>query len=206
MAHGAVTKHRQKAGASRATGRINSRVHFDQRRGRRHPSSTSCNYSDFQADLTDMSFLETRVPPPLVAILSGLGITALAKRFPEYTHDVPHRRYVAGGITALSLVIQFKAVYDFRRHKTTLSPFSPSKASKVVRDGIFSVTRNPMYLSLCFVLAAWSVWKRAPLGAAMIAAFVGYITRFQIIPEERALRANFGEQYADYLKAVRRWI
>ena len=33
-----------------------------------------------------------------------------------------------------------------------------------------------------------------------------YITRFQIIPEERALRHLFGQSFADYCAQVRRWI
>ncbi|CAK9785542.1 hypothetical protein CC85DRAFT_284493 [Cutaneotrichosporon oleaginosum] len=153
-----------------------------------------------------MSFLETRVPPPLVAAICGYGITALAARFPEYTRDVPHRPYVAGGIAAVGLAIQLSAVFTFRRHQTTVNPFTPDKSSSIVRTGVFALTRNPMYLSLCMALAGWSVYKRAPIGVAAIAAFVAYITRFQIIPEERALSKNFGAEYADYLKSVRRWI
>ncbi len=153
-----------------------------------------------------MSFLETRVPPPLVAIISGFGITALAARLPEYAYDVPHRPYVAGGIAAVGLAIQLSAVLTFRKAKTTISPFAPTTSSSIVRNGIFGVTRNPMYLSLCVGLAAWSVYKQAPVGAGVIAAFMAYITRFQILPEERALKAKFGAEYESYLNAVRRWI
>ncbi|GMK59898.1 hypothetical protein CspeluHIS016_0901150 [Cutaneotrichosporon spelunceum] len=153
-----------------------------------------------------MSFLETRVPPPALAILSGYSIKVLAERLPEYTYDVPNRPYVAGGIAAVGLIINLKAIFDFRQHKTTISPFAPNKSSTVVRDGVYGLTRNPMYLSLCFGLTAWGVWKKAPLGVGVIALFMLYMTRFQIIPEERALEANFGEEFTSYKKAVRRWI
>jgi protein-S-isoprenylcysteine O-methyltransferase Ste14 len=33
-----------------------------------------------------------------------------------------------------------------------------------------------------------------------------YITRFQIIPEERALAAKFGADYQRFCEAVRRWV
>ena len=36
--------------------------------------------------------------------------------------------------------------------------------------------------------------------------FVGYMCRFQIEPEERALGAKFGPAYADYKRRVRRWL
>jgi protein-S-isoprenylcysteine O-methyltransferase Ste14 len=33
-----------------------------------------------------------------------------------------------------------------------------------------------------------------------------YLTRFQIVPEERALSAKFGEQFDAYRQRVRRWL
>ena len=37
-------------------------------------------------------------------------------------------------------------------------------------------------------------------------AFVLFITRFQIIPEERVLHEKFGDAYAAYQRQVRRWL
>jgi len=37
-------------------------------------------------------------------------------------------------------------------------------------------------------------------------AFALYITRFQILPEERAMVKIFGAEYEDYRRRVRRWI
>jgi protein-S-isoprenylcysteine O-methyltransferase Ste14 len=37
-------------------------------------------------------------------------------------------------------------------------------------------------------------------------AFVLFITRFQIIPEERVLLKKFGDAYTAYQRQVRRWI
>jgi len=37
-------------------------------------------------------------------------------------------------------------------------------------------------------------------------AYAGYLTRFQIQPEERLLAEKFGEQYAQYCAHVRRWL
>jgi len=36
--------------------------------------------------------------------------------------------------------------------------------------------------------------------------FVCYINRFQIAPEESALREKFGDAYAVYCARVRRWL
>jgi len=44
------------------------------------------------------------------------------------------------------------------------------------------------------------------IAAIMLPVYVWFLTRFQIIPEERILLDNFGKPYADYLQTVRRWI
>jgi len=73
-------------------------------------------------------------------------------------------------------------------------------------SGIYRVTRNPMYLGMLLVLVGWAVFLANGLAVIAIALFPAYITRFQIKPEERALTALFGEQYASYSSRVRRWI
>ncbi len=72
--------------------------------------------------------------------------------------------------------------------------------------GIYSITRNPMYLGLLFVLTAWSIFLANPLPFLMLPVFMLYINRFQIAPEERALTALFGSDFAAYQSRVRRWI
>ena len=39
-----------------------------------------------------------------------------------------------------------------------------------------------------------------------VVAFMLYLTRFQIIPEERALAQRFGESFDRYCQRVRRWL
>jgi len=63
-----------------------------------------------------------------------------------------------------------------------------------------------MYLGLLLALTAWAVWLSNWLGFLVPAAFVAYITRYQIMPEERALAAKFGSTFDKYAAHVRRWI
>ena len=42
--------------------------------------------------------------------------------------------------------------------------------------------------------------------ALLLPAFIGYITQYQIKPEERALLAKFGSEFARYMSQVRRWL
>ena len=63
-----------------------------------------------------------------------------------------------------------------------------------------------MYLGLFFVLVAWAVFLSSAWALLGPLAFVLYINRFQIEPEERVLSAMFGLDYAAYKSRVRRWL
>ena len=83
---------------------------------------------------------------------------------------------------------------------------TPEAASALVRSGIYRTTRNPMYVGLLLILVAWAVLLSSVWTLLGPLVFVLYITRFQIIPEESALSALFGADYAAYQSSVRRWL
>jgi protein-S-isoprenylcysteine O-methyltransferase Ste14 len=63
-----------------------------------------------------------------------------------------------------------------------------------------------MYVGMGMFLLAYSIYLANPVSVVAVVAFVAYITRFQIIPEERLLLSKFGESYASYTRSVRRWL
>ncbi|MEK7661535.1 MAG: isoprenylcysteine carboxylmethyltransferase family protein, partial [Pseudomonadota bacterium] len=116
-------------------------------------------------------------------------------------------RYLVGGaLMVAALALDIIAFWEFRKFKTTVNPINPDKASLIVASGIFSKTRNPMYLGMILLLSGWAILNTSLLGFLLVFGFWAFITRFQIIPEERALSAKFGQGYLDYLSKVRRWI
>ncbi|WP_043884715.1 methyltransferase family protein, partial [Vibrio antiquarius] len=90
--------------------------------------------------------------------------------------------------------------------KTTVNPVKPDTASSVVRTGVFSFSRNPMYMALLLLIIAIGLWWQHLSVVLCSVVFVSYINRFQIKPEERVLERLFGEEYVDYKNHVRRWI
>ena len=63
-----------------------------------------------------------------------------------------------------------------------------------------------MYMGLLLGLTGWGVYLGNPLNIFSLAGFVLYMNRFQIIPEERAMAKNFGDEFIEYKKSVRRWV
>ena len=94
----------------------------------------------------------------------------------------------------------------FRRAKTTSNPIKPHAASSLVITGVYRYTRNPMYVGATLVLVGWAFYLGSLPAFVGPVVFVLYITRFQIIPEERVLRGKFGPEFAEYQARVPQWL
>ena len=63
-----------------------------------------------------------------------------------------------------------------------------------------------MYLGVLLLLIAWGVYLSNLLGFACLPLFVLGMNRLQIMPEEAAMEAQFGDEFRAYRESVRRWI
>ncbi len=153
-----------------------------------------------------MRCLELRLPPPVVVLIWAIAMAALAWAWPEFSFPVPGRTLLALALAALGIGLGGAGVIAFRKAQTTVNPVRPHQASCIVSHGVFAYTRNPMYLGLFLVLLGWALFLANPLPFAMLPLFIAYMTRFQIIPEERHLQEKFGAPYTTYLQSVRRWL
>lgn len=153
-----------------------------------------------------MNFLEHRLPPPVLALLITLAMIAVAWFRPPDAVDSTIRYGLAGVLVAASFAFGAPAVVRFRSAGTTLNPVAIDQASVLVTDGIYRYSRNPMYVSWAGLLAGLSAGLAVPWTALGPLVFVAFITRFQIIPEERVMLAKFGPAYESYRSRVRRWL
>ena len=153
-----------------------------------------------------MSALENRVPPLLVAGLIALLMGLSGPRLPGTEMAWTARLTFALPVLLLGLGVCFAGVLSCHRARTTVNPMQPQQASVLVESGIYQYSRNPMYLGFAIILAAWALALGSPLTLLGVVAFVLYMNRFQIAPEEWALEALFGESFVRYRARVRRWI
>jgi protein-S-isoprenylcysteine O-methyltransferase Ste14 len=153
-----------------------------------------------------MSALETKIPPPLALLLVGVGMWVIARDSHPLAISEAFRIIAAITFMLFGFAFAGLGIAAFSSAKTTINPVNPEAASSMVTDGIYRYTRNPMYVGLASILIGWALFLAVPLAFMGPILFVLYITRFQIIPEERALRSKFGQSYENYRKNVRRWI
>lgn len=146
--------------------------------------------------------LENRVPPPLLTIAFGVAMWIVAADAPA-----PLWRMLLAFVLFMAAgVFGFPALRAFRRAGTTIDPVRIDRARSLVTGGIFRFTRNPMYVALSLLLAAWAAWLGGALVWAGPVILLLWLDHFQIRPEERAMAARFGDDYRRYQTQVRRWL
>lgn len=151
--------------------------------------------------------MKTKIPPPLVALIAML-LTFLSRNYLDIFYLHPHlQRTLFLLFLVIGVSVIFLATRQFKISKTTVNPLKPESASSLVTSGIFSRTRNPMYLGLTSLLISFSIYFSSVFGIIIyLPLFISYITIFQIIPEEDAMNKLFSNDYKSYCLKVRRWI
>jgi protein-S-isoprenylcysteine O-methyltransferase Ste14 len=153
-----------------------------------------------------MHALELKVPPGVLALVCGAAMWGIGALTPEFAIRVPGRGFWAAGLFGAGLMVAAAGVVSFRQVKTTWNPMKPHTATVLVTTGIYARTRNPMYLGVLLLLLGWACILANALTCLILPGFVAYLNRYQIRPEERALAALYGREFAVYRQRVRRWI
>jgi len=130
----------------------------------------------------------------------------VAAWLPSWRIAVPGHAIVTVLLLLAAGAIGIAGVRAFARARTTVDPLRPERASTLVTSGIYRRTRNPMYVALAIALLAWALWLAHPLALLGVVAFMAWMSRHQIAPEERALQALFGAEFERYCSEVRRWL
>lgn len=103
-----------------------------------------------------------------------------------------------------TLIIIWCSVDMVKKGLGTPAHFDPPK--KLIVNGLYLYTRNPIYLGALFVLLGYILWFGSGL---MILYFLLFVLAYQVLItfiEEPILRNTFGSDYEEYCKKVPRWI
>ena len=134
-----------------------------------------------------------------------LGFAVLAWLFRwVWTAGSPVLRMAGTALVVVGLVLMLVAVIQMLRHRTT--PVPHQEASHLVTDGIFALSRNPIYLGDLLVLAGLALRWESPLGLLLVPGLLVVLQGRFILAEEARLRRAFGEAFTAYAEQTRRWL
>ncbi len=152
-----------------------------------------------------MPSLDSKVPPPAVALVIAVFMWLISRAVPPLHFDLPGHNWLAVVVVLAGFVTGISGVLSFRNANTTVNPIRPH-ASSLVTWGVYAMSRNPMYLGSLIMLLGWAIFLLNVLAFLFLPVYVLYINRFQIEPEERVLASLFGEAYVAYQARARRWL
>jgi protein-S-isoprenylcysteine O-methyltransferase Ste14 len=153
-----------------------------------------------------MKNLELKIPPVAVMAIVGAAMWLVSIVLPRVNFYNSFRKAIVIIFALTGAAFGIMGLLSFRLAKTTFDPMKPDSSTSLVTSGVYSITRNPMYVGLLSLLTAWGFFLGSAYSLFLTAAFVFYMNKFQIEPEERALKSIFGDAYDDYVLRIRRWL
>jgi protein-S-isoprenylcysteine O-methyltransferase Ste14 len=138
--------------------------------------------------------------------MTGLAMWWLADEGTMAGTGTGFKPITIAALIVAGLVLDLAALTLFLRAGTTVNPLRPEATSTLVVTGVYRLTRNPMYLGLTCLLAAWGLYLSSMVALVGIPVFMMLVTQFQIRPEEQALEACYGEAFRRYRSRTRRWL
>jgi len=110
-----------------------------------------------------------------------------------------------GGILGgAGLLLMLLAMHELRRQRTTVLPHRTP--DRLVQSGIYSRSRNPIYLGDVLLLAGLILRFDAVLALPLIPILTWVLERRFVIPEENRMRRKYRAEFARYEQKVRRWV
>jgi protein-S-isoprenylcysteine O-methyltransferase Ste14 len=143
------------------------------------------------------------MPPVYLAV--AVGVMAVLHEF------VPVARLFGSPGRWLGFVPMAAAIFLggwarwlFSKHQTTIRPGQTSR--RLVTEGPFRWTRNPIYVGMVMVLAGVAIRFGSLSPWVMVPIFIVVIARNVIPVEEVMLQETFGAEYEQSRGRVPRWI
>jgi Phospholipid methyltransferase len=131
--------------------------------------------------------------PALVLAYEAVRTRSLTPKHPEFMLLLPWG------------YLQYRFVGQYRRKQHAGSRGFGQLPDRLLTDGPYALTRNPMYLGhLIFLLGLALSW-RSKLGLVLLAAYLPWF-HLRVLRDEEWLADKFGAEYAGYKSRVRRWI
>jgi len=139
-------------------------------------------------------------------LIFAVAEVMIGRTVSRFAVSVPFSVIIGGILIVVGLGFGIIALGLFRKARTTFHPEVPGRTTALVTDGVYAITRNPMYVGMALILFGIAVGYGSVIGVLLVLVFIGVLTAVQIVPEERALERLFGNEYLIYKHRVARWL
>ena len=146
------------------------------------------------------------IPPPLIFLICVTSSILLTYLQPIQIFEISIfiKIVIITLLLIISALITINAQWILYINNTPVNPNKPTQ--NIVTKGIFSKTRNPLYLALMIVtlanfIAFCSFWTLLSIPVLYLALRIMVINK-----EERYLTRRFKRDYLEYKQNVRRWV
>ncbi len=129
-------------------------------------------------------------------VIQSWGISISFVEVPRFLQLIALLLWVSGFV--LLYLGRFKMGDSFRLG-------TPKEDTSLKRDGLFRLSRNPMYVGMYATIAASCLYTLNPI-VVLLGVFVIAIHHSIVLAEEEHMQTVFGQEYLDYCNRVRRYI
>jgi protein-S-isoprenylcysteine O-methyltransferase Ste14 len=151
-----------------------------------------------------MKLQVTNYRPPRIALALLLSAATAHYLLPVHTLKLFNNTIIAVVLGAAGFAVMMQAWWQFRVRQVAIRP--TAKTARLLTDGIYRFSRNPMYLGMSTMIAAVAVFAGTlPFYAAFL-VYIVIIDRGFCRYEEEKLAKEFPTEYPGYRQNVRRWL
>jgi protein-S-isoprenylcysteine O-methyltransferase Ste14 len=147
-----------------------------------------------------------KIPPPLLYLAIFLLAIVIQKILPlnKVFFYTATSKIIGLVFILIGLFFNFPALLQFIKTKNTVVTVKP--ANSLQTKGIYSVSRNPMYISLLLIYTGLSFLIGNWWNLVLLPFLFLVVQEYIIKREERYLDRRFGQEYTDYKSKVGRWL
>jgi len=146
-----------------------------------------------------------RFPPPLMFLLCGLAGWLIGSRLGFLVFEQSKITGILGLVLlALGFLLGTWSMLPFLAAKTSMLPWTSD--SKLLIDGPYRFSRNPMYAGMALIYSGVGVLLGSGLVIVLLVPLIVIMNRYVIAGEEAYLTRQFSDEYKTYQQKVRRWL
>lgn len=140
--------------------------------------------------------------PPVTMLMTAIAMVVLDTFYPLRVLWQPSYAgalLIVGGIAIASWHARL-----FKRIGANIQTFG--EPTRLTRAGLFSHSRNPIYLGFVTALAGLFILLGSLTPLLGVLLYLAMVNFWYVPFEERAMQRTFGDEYSSYCREVRRWL